>query len=83
MGDFDKINKVYATYFPVHKPARICVEVAKLPKNALIEIDAIAIEWYSHQKYTSFHHQYNIFYCVVHISTIFIFPISEVNKFDS
>ncbi|CAL6085238.1 Translation_initiation inhibitor [Hexamita inflata] len=44
MDDFTKVNEVYAKYFTEHKPARICVEMSKLPKGALIEIDAIAIE---------------------------------------
>ena len=45
MGSFAKINEVYATYFtgPV-LPARSCVEVAKLPKGVLIEIEAIAVK---------------------------------------
>ena len=44
MGDFAKVNEVYAKYFVQNKPARICVEVARLPKDALVEIDAIAAE---------------------------------------
>jgi len=43
MDDFTKINDVYGEYFQDHKPARSTVEAARLPKNALIEIDAIAI----------------------------------------
>lgn len=43
MDDFDVMNKVYATYFQVIAPARACVEVSKMAKNALVEIDAIAI----------------------------------------
>ena len=43
MSDFAKMNEVYATYFTEGKyPARCAVEVAKLPKDALVEIDAIA-----------------------------------------
>ncbi|SDF67648.1 RidA family protein [Sporolituus thermophilus] len=42
MNDFAKINAVYATYFTVNPPARSCVEVARLPKDVLIEIEAIA-----------------------------------------
>ncbi|WP_342224509.1 Rid family hydrolase [Spiroplasma endosymbiont of Asaphidion curtum] len=41
MNDFKTINDVYATYFSVWKPARVCVEVGRLPKDVLIEIDAI------------------------------------------
>lgn len=42
MDDFGKINELYANYFGDHKPARSCVEVAKLPKGALVEIECIA-----------------------------------------
>lgn len=42
MDDFGAVNEVYAAFFGDHKPARSCVEVAKLPKNGLIEIEAIA-----------------------------------------
>jgi 2-iminobutanoate/2-iminopropanoate deaminase len=40
MDDFQKMNEVYAKFFK-NKPARSTVEVAKLPKNALIEIEAV------------------------------------------
>ena len=43
MGDFDAMNRVYAGYFPGDKPARVCVEVSKLPKNGRVEIDAIGV----------------------------------------
>ena len=43
MGDFDVINKVYTDFFGDHKPARALVQVAKLPKDAVIEIEAIAV----------------------------------------
>lgn len=42
MNDFADMNEVYATFFNTHKPARAAVEVARLPKDALIEIEAIA-----------------------------------------
>ncbi|HPP31071.1 MAG TPA: RidA family protein [Soehngenia sp.] len=42
MDDFSKINEVYAEYFTEHKPARSLVEVSKLPKGGLIEIEAVA-----------------------------------------
>ena len=42
MDDFGKINEIYATYFTGDYPARSCVEVARLPKDVLIEIEAIA-----------------------------------------
>jgi 2-iminobutanoate/2-iminopropanoate deaminase len=43
MNDFDKVNKIYAHYFGTHKPARSTVAVKMLPKNALIEIECIAV----------------------------------------
>jgi len=43
MDDFLKINAIYAEYFAEHKPARSTVAVKTLPKNALIEIDCIAL----------------------------------------
>lgn len=42
MDDFAKINQIYANYFTGTYPARSCVEVARLPKDVLIEIEAIA-----------------------------------------
>lgn len=42
IGDFPKVNEVYATYFTQSPPARATVEVSNLPKNAKIEIDAVA-----------------------------------------
>lgn len=42
MNDFMKINEVYSEFFNTDPPARSCVEVANLPKEALIEIEAIA-----------------------------------------
>ena len=44
LSDFGLMNQIYAQMFKGHKPARICVEVAKLPANALVEIDLIAIK---------------------------------------
>jgi 2-iminobutanoate/2-iminopropanoate deaminase len=43
LGDFAKMNEVYAGFFGAHRPARSTVEVSNLPKGALIEIDAIAV----------------------------------------
>lgn len=43
MADFAEVNEVYGEYFNAHKPARSCVEIAKLPKDGRIEIEAIAI----------------------------------------
>lgn len=43
MQDFAVVNEEYARVFHEHKPARACVEVARLPKDVLVEIDAIAV----------------------------------------
>lgn len=42
LGDFKKMNEIYAEYFPQDKPARSSVGVASLPRGALVEIDVIA-----------------------------------------
>jgi 2-iminobutanoate/2-iminopropanoate deaminase len=42
MGNFAAMNEVYARYFPKDPPARSTVQVARLPKDALIEIEVIA-----------------------------------------
>lgn len=44
MNDFASINEIYAKYFTKDFPARSCVEVARLPKDVLIEIEAIALK---------------------------------------
>lgn len=44
MNDFGAINEVYQTFFEGEYPARSCVEVARLPKDVMIEIEAIAIK---------------------------------------
>ena len=44
MNDFSKVNEEYARYFNGIFPARSCFEVAKLPKNAKVEIECIAIK---------------------------------------
>ena len=44
MDDFAAINAIYAKYFVNECPARACVEVAKLPKGVLIEMEAIAVK---------------------------------------
>lgn len=44
MNDFATVNEVYATYFTDNFPARSCVEVARLPKDVKIEIEAIALK---------------------------------------
>ncbi|MFU8792625.1 MAG: RidA family protein [Acholeplasmataceae bacterium] len=42
LNQFELMNETYATFFKNHKPARVTIEVSKLPKNVSIEIDAIA-----------------------------------------
>lgn len=42
MNDFATVNGIYASYFGDHKPARSAVEVARLPKDVLVEIEVIA-----------------------------------------
>ena len=42
MDDFVTVNEIYAGFFGDHKPARSCVEVSRLPKNGLVEIEVIA-----------------------------------------
>lgn len=44
MNDFAALNEIYATYFTGTFPARSCVEVARLPKDVLIEMEAIALK---------------------------------------
>jgi 2-iminobutanoate/2-iminopropanoate deaminase len=43
MGDFAAMNEVYGKYFTAEPPARSTVEVARLPKDVLVEIDVIAL----------------------------------------
>lgn len=43
MSDFAVMNQIYSTYFPTNPPARACVEISKIAKEALVEIDAIVI----------------------------------------
>ena len=44
MNDFAAINEVYATFFTKDFPSRSCVEVARLPKDVMLEIEAIALK---------------------------------------
>ncbi len=44
MGEFAKVNEVYGKRFPSEPPARATVEVSRLPKDVLVEIDAIAVK---------------------------------------
>ncbi|MGG1680132.1 2-iminobutanoate/2-iminopropanoate deaminase [Neobacillus sp. NRS-1170] len=43
MDEFTAVNEVYGEYFSTHKPARSCVEVARLPKDVLVEIEVVAL----------------------------------------
>jgi 2-iminobutanoate/2-iminopropanoate deaminase len=43
LGEFDAVNRVYAEFFGERPPARVCVEVAALPKGARVEIEAVAV----------------------------------------
>jgi len=43
LSEFPQMNEVYARYFPTNPPARSTVEVAKLPRDVQVEIDAIAV----------------------------------------
>ena len=42
MNDFQKVNEIYGAHFDDNPPARACVEVSRLPKDVLVEIDMIA-----------------------------------------
>jgi 2-iminobutanoate/2-iminopropanoate deaminase len=44
MGDFAKFNTIYEKFYSPYKPARSCVEVARLPKDVLCELEFIAVE---------------------------------------
>ena len=41
-ADFERMNKAYEQFFGEHKPARTTVEVSRLPKEALVEIECVA-----------------------------------------
>ena len=43
LADFGNVNEIYGTYFHGGFPARSCVQIAALPKNALVEIECIAV----------------------------------------
>ncbi len=43
IADFGAMNEVYARYYTEQMPARVCYQVANLPKGALVEIEAIAV----------------------------------------
>jgi 2-iminobutanoate/2-iminopropanoate deaminase len=42
MREFERMNEVYAGYFPANPPARATVEAARLPRDVRVEIDCIA-----------------------------------------
>ncbi len=42
LNEFNEVNKIYGEFFSSHKPARATVQVARLPKDVSVEIDAIA-----------------------------------------
>ena len=44
LNDFGKVNTIYGTYFTENPPARSCVQVARIPRDALIEIEAIGVK---------------------------------------
>lgn len=44
LGDFAEVNAAYGAFFPEDAPARACVQVAKLPKDAQVEIEVIAVK---------------------------------------
>lgn len=43
MNDYATVNKIYAEYFPSKCPARSCVAVVGLPRDALVEVEATAV----------------------------------------
>ncbi|KAJ3384373.1 hypothetical protein HDU92_003607 [Lobulomyces angularis] len=43
MNDFAKMNAVYSEFFNTHNPARSAVEVARLPRDVLVEIECVAV----------------------------------------
>lgn len=43
MADFPRMNAVYAEFFPANPPARSAIQVAALPRNAAVEIEAVAV----------------------------------------
>ncbi|MBL1210340.1 RidA family protein [Geminocystis sp. GBBB08] len=44
LTNFSPMNQVYGEYFPENPPARACVEVSRLPKDVLVEIECIAVK---------------------------------------
>jgi 2-iminobutanoate/2-iminopropanoate deaminase len=52
MNDFAKMNEAYAKHFGAHPPARTTIEVARLPRDARIEIEAIAVDKHGQYPFT-------------------------------
>lgn len=50
LADFDKLNEVYGSYLEEPYPARSCVQVARLPKDVLVEIECIVIDTLVYEK---------------------------------
>lgn len=44
LDDFGKVNEIYSTYFTANPPARSCVQVSRLPRDAMVEIEAIGLK---------------------------------------
>ena len=44
LNDYNTVNKIYSEYFPNGFPARTCVQVARIPLDALIEIEAVGVK---------------------------------------
>ena len=44
MNDFAAFNEVYASYFELDYPARSCIQAARLPKDAMVEVEAVAVK---------------------------------------
>ncbi|MBQ8554733.1 MAG: RidA family protein [Clostridia bacterium] len=44
LNDFAEVNAAYGAFFPQNPPARACVQVAKLPRDAKVEIEAVAVK---------------------------------------
>lgn len=50
MGDFAAVNTIYAEFFGETKPARSCVEVSRLPKDVLVEVESVSLQPQKHRK---------------------------------
>ncbi len=50
LNDFDKVNKVYGSYFDGVFPARSCIEVSRLPKDAKVEIECIVLDTLAYEQ---------------------------------